>query len=107
MKPVRPQSEMASVERDFWYKYAQRIMLHNVSGKKGEWYIRYAQEFAYGLDGRHLKELEAADFACYLDELGRRDKFVAWQMRDAISALQILFCEMTECAWAADFDWAA
>jgi len=94
MKPVKPQSEMSSAERDFWYKYAQRIMLHNVSGKKGEWYIRYAQQFAYSLEGRHLKELDGADLTGYLDELGRRDNFVAWRMRDSISALEILFCEM-------------
>jgi len=106
MKPVKPQSEMSSRERDFWAKYAQCVVRRGIGGHFGEWCVRRAQQFTYGLDGRLLRHVGAAYVDTYLDELGRNDKLEAYQVRQVITALEILFCEMTDCEWCQQYDWA-
>ena len=71
VNPIKPQAEMTDKERIFWRIYAKFILLRNVSGHAAEWSIRYAQQFAYSLDGVKLKEVDKAFVIRYFDELGR------------------------------------
>jgi len=105
MKPVKPQNEMTPPEREFWEKYAQSVVRRGIAGRSAEWHIRHAQRFAYSLDGKRLRDVDAGQVDRYLDELGRSDRAVSWQMKQAVSALRVLFCDMTDCVWAADYDW--
>ncbi len=107
MKPVKPQNKMSEKEVNFWSKYANKVVKHNICGHSAKWHIRYAQMFAYGLGGRYLHEIDAGHVDDYLEELGRNSKFSGWQMGEMVSALRILFCEMTDCAWAKSYDWDA
>ena len=106
MNPVKPQSQMSEPERDFWCKYAGCLVRRHITGHDAEWHVRRAQAFCYGLNGRRLQSLAAADVHRYLDELDRNNRIVGWQAGQVVSALEILFCELTDCAWAAGFDWA-
>jgi hypothetical protein len=106
MNPVKPQNEMSEEERDFWCKYAGCLVRRSITGRDAEWHVRRAQEFCYALDGRRLRSLEGTDVERYLDEFGRNDKIVGWQAGQVVSALEILFCDLTDCAWAPGFDWA-
>jgi hypothetical protein len=91
VNPIKPQSEMTDKEREFWCNYAKFILFRNVSGHAAEWSIRYAQQFAYSLDGIKLKEVDKAFLMRYFDELGRCDKVAAFQYRQAVSAIEMLF----------------
>ena len=71
VNPIKPQSEMTGKEREFWCNYAKFILFRNVSGHAAEWSIRYAQQFAYSLDGVKLKDVDKAFLIRYFDELGR------------------------------------
>ena len=105
MKPVKSQNEMSEKEIDFWAKYAERVVKHNISGHSAEWHIRYAQKFAYGLKGKHLHELDSQYIDDYLERLGRNSSFSGWQIGQVVSSLRILFCDMTDCKWAKIYDW--
>ena len=96
---------MTQQECEFWARYAQCLVLRGITGRNGEWHVRYAQQFAYALDGKHLRDLDRSYVDNYLDELGRNGEFEAWQLRQVISALRILFQDMTDCVWAGLYDW--
>ncbi len=91
MKPIKPQSQMSEKERFFWEKYAAFILSRNFSGRAGEACIRHAQLFAYNLNGVHLRDVNKAFLTTYFDELGRCNNIVAWQFRQAVSAIEMLF----------------
>ncbi len=105
MKPVKSQNEMSEQEIVFWAKYAGKLVRRNISGHSAEWHVRYAQMFAYSLKGRHLRDLEAEYIDEYLDDLGRHSKYSGWRLQQIVSALKILFCDMSSCAWAKSYDW--
>ena len=69
--------------------------------------MRRAQEFVYQLDGQKLRNVLPRDVVSYLNDLGGQPHLSVFQQIQVISALQILFQEMTDCVWAAEFDWAA
>ena len=106
MKPVKSQNKMSVPERDFWAKYAEKVVKHNISGHSAEWHIRYAQKFAYSLGGKHLRDLDTKYIDDYFSELGGSVEFEGWQIGQVVSALRILFCDMTDCVWANSYDWS-
>lgn len=107
MDIVKRQDQMNEAERAFWARYADCLVRRNIAGHNAEWHVRRAQEFCYGLNGRRLRDVSAGDVNAYFDRLGRRVTWEDWQIRQAISALEVLFCDMIDCPWAADYDWQA
>jgi len=105
MKPVKRQDQMSEGERTFWAEYAKCLVLRHITGHNAEWHVRRAQEFCYGLNGTRLRDAGGDDVRRHIRNMGRRQTLEAWQMRQAISALQVLFQDMTDCVWAKDFDW--
>jgi integron integrase len=91
MKPIKPQSEMSDVEREYWRKYCEHLLSRNISGRAAEACIRHAQHFAYGLKRVKLRDVDGGILARYFDELGRCNNIVAWQYRQAVSAVEMLF----------------
>jgi integron integrase len=96
---------MTDAELAFWARYAESLLKHAIAGRNAEWHIRHAQRFCYGLNGKHLRDLGTSDLDAYLARLGRQQKVEAWQLRQTISALRVLFSDMTECKWASAYPW--
>ena len=107
MDIVKRQDKMSEAERAFWARYADCLVRRNIAGHNAEWHVRRAQEFCYGLNGKRLRDLSPGDVDAYVERLGRRVTWEDWQIRQAISALEVLFSDMTDCQWAAAYDWQA
>jgi len=105
MKPIKPQSQMTESERVFWSKYADFILSRNFSGRAAEATIRHAQQFAYNLGGIKLRDVQKAFLTTYFDELGRCNNIVAWQFRQAVSAIEMLFEMLGTNPDAKAFNW--
>jgi hypothetical protein len=58
VKPIKPQSKMSDVDREYWRKYAEYLLSRNVSGRAAEACIRHAQRFAYGLKPVKLRDVD-------------------------------------------------
>lgn len=82
---------MSVAEREYWRKYTEYLLSKNISGRAAEACIRHAQRFAYGLKPIKLRDVDRGVLARYFDELGRCDSIVAWQYRQAVSAVEMLF----------------
>jgi len=105
MDYVKRQDEMNDAERAFWARYAECLLKRFIVGKNAEWHVRHAQRFCYGLEGKLLRDVVLSDLSAYLDGLGRRQTVEVWQLRQTISALQVLFCDMTDSRWAREYPW--
>ena len=98
--------EKTEKERKFWAKYAAMISDKGYFGKYAEWMVKRAEDFVYGLDGRHLREVDAVYLDEYLDILGRSPNMSDWQMRQVICALDVLFVDVLKLEWARTFNWS-
>ncbi len=92
-------------ECEFWTGYAEKLNEKGILGHNAEWHVIRAQEFVYGLEGLKLYDVNSAYLDSYISELGRKPEWVSWQVRQVISALRILFVEMTRLDWPRSFDW--
>jgi len=97
--------KMSDKEKVFWGKYAECLLKYRVEGHNAEWHIRRAQGFVYGLDGLKLNDVGSAYLDSYFDVIGRKPELEAWQFRQVVYALRILFVEMTRLEWPATYDW--
>ena len=91
--------EMSGKEQAFWGRYAEKLFKNRIEGHNAEWHMRRAQAFIYGLKGLKLNDVSSAYLDSYLAELGRNPKLEAWQVRQAINSLRVLFVEMTKLEW--------
>ena len=97
--------EMSGKEQAFWGRYAEKLFKNRIEGHNAEWHMRRAQGFVYGLNGLKLNDVSSAYLDSYLAELGRNPKLEAWQVRQAINSLRVLFVEMTKLEWPSAYDW--
>lgn len=97
--------KMSDKENVFWGKYAECLIKYSIQGHNAEWQVRRAQEFVYGLEGLKLNDVSSAYFDSYLDVIGRNSEMKAWQVKQVVYALRILFLEMTRLQWPATYDW--
>ncbi len=105
MSFVKPKEQMNDAERAFWARYAECLVKRKIVGRNGEWHVKHAQNFCYGLNGKHLNELESSDLDAFISKLGRRQTIEAWQLRQTIAALAVLFCDAIDCPWAGEYPW--
>ncbi|MBI9020313.1 MAG: hypothetical protein JEZ10_03545, partial [Verrucomicrobia bacterium] len=96
---------MSDKEQAFWTRYAEKVSRHGLVGHSGEWTVRRAQQFVYGLQGRKLRDVDATYLDRYLDVLGRNESVEDWQVAQTITALRILLVEIVSLEWAATYDW--
>jgi integrase len=97
--------KMSDKEQAFWARYAGKVSNHGLVGHSGEWTVRRAQQFVYGLQGRRLRDVDAIYLDRYLDALGRNESLQDWQVAQAITALRILLVEEVGLEWAVAYDW--
>ena len=96
---------MTERERNYWRKYAEYLLSNNISGRAAEACIRHAQQFAYSLEKKKLRDVDKTILQAYFDELGRSDKIVAWQYSQAVSAIEMLFEMLGLKKVLASFNW--
>ena len=71
------------------------------------WYVKHVEIFIKAHPDHRLAELQAADIAKYLEELGRKPDMPDWRFRQVIDALRILYTEIIRPDWASAFNWLA
>jgi hypothetical protein len=63
--------KISDKEAAFGVRYTEKLCEKRISGHNGEWHIRRAQQFVYGLNGLKLRDIDSAYLNGWLDELGR------------------------------------
>jgi len=92
------------VER-FWDRFIALVHKRGVSKPFDRWYVIRVEEYIKAHPDKRLQDHDRNDVERWLMVLGRENSLKSWQFRQAVHAMQILFCEMVKPVWAADIDW--
>ncbi|WP_394708534.1 integron integrase [uncultured Desulfuromusa sp.] len=92
------------VER-FWDRFIALVHKRGVNKPFDRWYVIRAEEYIKAHPDKRLQDHDRNDVERWLMVLGRENSLKSWQFRQAVHAMQILFCEMVQPVWATDIDW--
>ena len=93
----------------FWNRYRQVLEDARVPENQMAWYVRRIENWI-DWDGARLRERTAEHLSAFVDAMCSgaepgQATLNAWQIRQAIDALQLLSCELLDTEWAPHHDW--
>ncbi len=91
--------------KNFWAAYRQVVRGHGIPSAQEEWFVRRCQDFAKSQDGIDLQERESADVLTFIERLAKRRGIMDWQVRQAVSALKLLYIDYLRSEWAGKWEW--
>ena len=89
----------------FWDKYIEKTISYGIRPHQSRWYVRHAEGYFKAHSGSAKTRHDAELVTAYLEQKGRDKRFEAWQFRQLVIALKILFLEMLKPAWAGSYPW--
>ena len=89
----------------FWDKYIAIARLYKVKESALRWHVRHAETYLSTVDDLPVTEHVARHVENYLTDKGRNPDIAGWQFQQIVLALEILFVEMLQSPWAADYAW--
>jgi integron integrase len=89
----------------FWDKYIAISKLYKVRDAALRWYVRHAENYIAAHEGLALEEHEATQIEKYLRDKGRNPDLAAWQFKQLVQAIEILFVEIVGAPWAKTYSW--
>ena len=96
---------MADSIARFWDRYIIKITAQNVPEGARRWYVRHVEAFIHSRSGRRLAATTQEEVEAYIEEIGRNNNIVAWQFRQVVDALRILFSDLVVVSWSGDLNW--
>ena len=89
----------------FWDKYIAKTISYGLKPHQSRWYVRHAEGYFKAHSGGAQTRHDAEFVTAYLEQKGRDKRLEAWQFRQMVIALKILFLEMLKPAWAGSYPW--
>lgn len=89
----------------FWGNYQDLLFRNGVSKAAERWYVIKVENYIDAHKGIRLKQQSEADVKNWFLELGRDEKLEAWQFKQAVLALKILFDDLLGLDWAKNYRW--
>jgi integron integrase len=88
----------------FWQLFLGKLIQLGIDPKQAEWLIKWAEGFAKSMKGP-LASRSAADVLLYLEKVAKRPNIKDWQVKQAVQALQHLYQDQYDSAWARKWQW--
>jgi len=98
-----PTTQDPRVER-FWQRYRAVLAIFRVPDRAHPWYRKHVDGFLRSDPDRRLGDYDPSSLTAWLEQLGRQG-LPAWQARQKVDALRLLFCHMLALPWAKAFEW--
>ena len=89
----------------FWDKYIEKTKRYGIKDKALRWHVKHAENYIKAYSAIRLVEHSAEQVDQYLQEKSRSLRLSDWQFQQLITAIKILFIEMTNLKWPRDYDW--
>ena len=93
----------SSREEAFWERYRRVVLRAGVEEGLAVWYRRHVEGFIRFIKPRRLREAKVADVSQYLLRMHRREDTEVWQVRQADLALRLMYQELLDVEWAAEW----
>lgn len=88
----------------FWQLFLGKLIQLGIDPKQADWLIKWAEGFAKSMKGP-LASRSAADVLLYLEKVAKRPNIKDWQVKQAVQALQHLYQDQYDSAWARKWQW--
>ncbi|WP_316368941.1 integron integrase [Candidatus Thiodiazotropha sp. CDECU1] len=89
----------------FWQNYTTLLKRFRIPPKSIPWYRRHVEGFLADHPNVRLRSHSAENVVRWLERIGRDTNIDAWQYRQKVDALRILFGHFLRQPWCSDFDW--
>jgi len=84
----------ASANKANWPRYLDLLTKHRVPEPQRRWYARHVEQLIDAFPGRKLASLTRDEIEGYLRQLGADPQTPAWQLRQKVDALRLLWVEL-------------
>ena len=88
-----------------WHKYIDLLNKKQVPQGAHRWYVHWVERFLNGHPGQKLQDISAADIEAYFRSCSRDRELAAWQLKQCVDALQLLFVDFSNLPVAQQVDW--
>jgi hypothetical protein len=89
----------------FWQDYTSMLKRFRIPTKVIPWYRRHIERFLADHPKVRLRSHSAKSVECWLEHVGRDTNISAWQYRQKVDALRIMFGHFLRQSWSNSFDW--
>ncbi len=89
----------------FWDKYITIIHDKGIKEPFDRWFVIRARHYIDAFPDKRLTLHNSTDLRGYLEVLGRKGAWQAWQFKQAVDAIELLLREMVHLPWVDSFDW--
>jgi integron integrase len=89
----------------FWHNYLSILEKRSIPKRSRSWYRKHAEKYIDAHKGIRLAEHTPDSIDQYLNAKGRLPGLPEWQFRQIADALRLLFCDLIQPQWAAEYDW--
>jgi len=91
--------------RSNWQKYLDLLFHKRIPEKHRRWYVKRVEDFLMEFPGKKLQDFSARDLEMYLQARSSDSSLTAWQYRQMVDALQLLFVDLSSSSLAKTLDW--
>src|SRR5687768_4424239 len=89
-----------------WTRFLALLRERGIADSSARWHLFRAEQFLKARPDRNPATCAAEEITGYLTEAERTARLEAWQYRQLVEALEVLFAGVLELAWAVTFDWS-
>jgi len=89
----------------FWRNYLSLLEKHSIPKRSQSWYRKHTQKYIDAHKDVRLADHLPDNIDRYLNAKGRLSGLAEWRFRQIADALRLLFCELVQPQWAAEYDW--
>lgn len=89
----------------FWEHYIQKTASYKVPENALRWYVKHVEDYIKVHHDRRLMSHTPQDIETYFFSKGRTPELQAWQFKQIVHALRILFQDLIKSPWASEFPW--
>lgn len=87
-----------------WQLFQEKLIGLGIDPKQAAWFVKWAEGFAKSMKGP-LASRTSADVLRYLEKLAKSPNLKEWQVKQAVQALQHLYQDQLDAAWARKWQW--
>ena len=94
----------SSISR-FWDNYYEKSKRYTSKHIVIRYYISRVEHYISAHDGLRLAKHDASHVRDYLEMIGRKERLLDYQFKQAVTALNILFSDILKLDWSSQFPW--
>jgi len=103
---MSPEADAHRVE-EFWRRYREALERRGLRGTAAEWTLKRAQQFVAAVPAVRLANRTPEDVRAYFGRVLSGGRLKDWQIGQVVDGVRILYEDLVQVAWAADFPWKA